>query len=158
MTSLFYIGAHQVPPPDSELSKNVHENLPSSLLELLANDLYWFATTPNISKNALGKQLQMKKKIFPEGNSYPKCFKEAMKMITPFLSTIESHHVCVKDCIWYFGKYENCQKCPVCNEPRYTPSGNPRRVFYYMPLKDRLVRIFSDAKLSKLVQDHANIM
>ncbi|KAG1885263.1 hypothetical protein F4604DRAFT_1730884 [Suillus subluteus] len=52
------------------------------------------------------------------------------------LSGIEPRniHCCIKSCIAYTGQYVHDERCPFCNEARYTKHGRPRCTFMYIPL------------------------
>ncbi|KAG2121439.1 hypothetical protein DEU56DRAFT_746664, partial [Suillus clintonianus] len=60
------------------------------------------------------------------------------------LSGIEPQniHCCIQSCIAYTGQYVHDERCPFCDEARYTKHGHPRRTFMYIPLIPRLQALF----------------
>ncbi len=62
----------------------------------------WFSTFPGISKEAFNKLLSLLHDfILPSGNNLPANYREAKKMIDPYLSPITEYHCCINDCIIY---------------------------------------------------------
>ena len=64
---------------------------------------------------------------------------------------------CVNSCICYAGHYRPLEKCPRCNEPRFSghdSHGNrhPRRQFLYIPLIPRLRAFLQTAHMAELLQ------
>ena len=132
-------------------------DLKKTLLDVLCNEFYWFATTPSISKAALDKQIQIKHKSYPKGNIYPKSLNDALKLIKPYLSSMKKYELCINDCIIFHENDKATTVCPKCGENRYKENGCARRTFMYIPLKDRLVRLFAQSSTSKLLQDHSDV-
>jgi hypothetical protein len=68
-------------------------------------------------------------------------------------------HVCVNDCIaFYNSKFdpsyqfagEQWEQCPECGEDRYQAgTRQPRKVFYYVPLRDHVDSVFCRSALTK---------
>ncbi|KAG1743594.1 uncharacterized protein EDB91DRAFT_1236645 [Suillus paluster] len=60
------------------------------------------------------------------------------------LSGIEPQniHCCIQSCIAYTGQYVHDERCPFCNEGRYTKHGHPQRTFMYIPLIPQLQALF----------------
>ncbi|PIL32951.1 hypothetical protein GSI_05069 [Ganoderma sinense ZZ0214-1] len=50
----------------------------------------------------------------------------------------ESYDCCINSCCAFTGPHASLSACPYCSEPRYNPSGKPRKVFIYLPVIPRL--------------------
>lgn len=64
---------------------------------------------------------------------------------------------CVNSCVCYAGHYGPLDKCPECNEPRYSEHDShgkrrPRRQFLYIPLIPRLLAFFESVHMAELLQ------
>ena len=56
---------------------------------------------------------------------------------------------CIKSCIAYTEKYRSSLRCPICQEPRFSANGQPRRIYYYLPLIPRLQAFFESTEMIK---------
>ena len=145
------------PVEDSVLRQPVYPGADFTLLDVLANDFLWFASTPSLSKNALQKQLKLKAKTYPKGNTYPDTLHKAFALVGPFMIPLRRIEVCINDCVAFERQYKSLESCPACGESRYSSNKSARRVFFYMSMKDRIRRMFADVKTSKLLQSHAEV-
>ena len=122
----------------------------------------WFSSYPGISKSAFSRLLYILNAfILPTENNLPQTYDNLQKKIKPFLSPIVDYHCCVNDCVVFrdsdSGKYSKLLKCPMCNEDRYEHGTKiPRKRFKYLPLENRVRRLFADPKTSKLLQNHTS--
>ncbi|KAK9371615.1 uncharacterized protein V1513DRAFT_386496, partial [Lipomyces chichibuensis] len=57
-------------------------------------------------------------------------------------------------CVCYFGEYQQHLQCPKCAAERFSGSKKPNKTFNYIPLEPRIRAIFSNERLSKLVQEY----
>lgn len=67
----------------------------------------------------------------------------------------ERYDCCVNSCCAFTGALSEAQVCPYCNEQRRDKQGRRRQVFRYIPLASRLVALFSNQKISGLMQYRA---
>lgn len=116
----------------------------------------WFSSHPSLSKEAFTMNLQLWHSILPEGNCLPTTYKEAYRVIQPYLVSEVVLHACQNDCILFRGEFEKSVSCPKCHQPRYkTGKANvPQRTFHYLPLGPRLSRSFGTKDISYLLQSH----
>ncbi|KAM7437639.1 hypothetical protein ABFA07_012747 [Porites harrisoni] len=63
----------------------LHSSLTCTLFETLVHLFDWFSSHPSISKEAFSKNLQIWHSILPEGNLLPTCYRDAYKIIKPYL-------------------------------------------------------------------------
>lgn len=64
--------------------------------------------------------------------------------------------VCYNNCMLYYKENKNKDKCDVCGTSRYEEGQNgiPRKVLRYLPIKDRLQRLYHHERTAKLMQSH----
>ena len=136
-------------------SPPLHNSLTCSLFETLVHLFDWFSSHPSISKEAFSKNLQLWHSLLPEGNSLPISYRDAYKIIKPYLDPEIIFHVCVNDCILFRGANKDHLVCPKCKEPRFKKGNTPRRTFHYLPLGPRLARSYGTRDISHLLQSHA---
>ncbi|KAJ6451859.1 hypothetical protein C8R47DRAFT_998287 [Mycena vitilis] len=58
------------------------------------------------------------------------------------------YHCCPNSCVAYTGSYADLSHCPFksCQQPRFTASNKPRRLFCYLPVIPRLQGFFNNPK------------
>lgn len=110
--------------------------------------------------------LRILKTMLPEENTLPETTYEAKQVLCPLGLEVRRIHVCPNDCILYHKQYADLDACPVCKASRYkrkksagegkkSKRGGPAKVVWYLPIIDRLKRIFANPKEAKLVRWHA---
>ncbi|GJR91574.1 uncharacterized protein Tco_0215585 [Tanacetum coccineum] len=92
---------------------------------------------------------------------------QAKKLICPMGMEIEKIDACPKDCMLYKGNDKDLHACRICGKSRYkrkkdtplnpdvTKNGPSAKVLWYLPIKPRLERLFSNEKDAKLLRWHA---
>jgi hypothetical protein len=63
---------------------------------------------------------------------------------------------CVNSCCAFTGLRAKDQQCDICKHPRFNIAGKPFKVFSYLPLLPRLVKLFESAKLSNEMRYRAH--
>ena len=122
----------------------------------------WFSSYPGVNKSAFSRLLYILHSfILPAENNLPPTYADLMKSIRPFLSPVKDYHCCVNDCVVFHdshaGEYADLSKCPECDEDHYEPGTViPRKRFKYMPLENRVRRLFANEKTSQLLQTHSS--
>jgi len=68
----------------------------------------------------------------------------------------EKIHVCQKNCMLYYKDNSEKQKCDFCDTPRSVDGSNkvPRKVLRYLPITDRLQRLYAHEQTAKMMQWH----
>ncbi|KAF5309636.1 hypothetical protein D9758_018932 [Tetrapyrgos nigripes] len=84
-----------------------------------------------------------------QGEPLPKLHTQRRRLL--FLAGFkpQEYHCCINSCVCYAGTYADHQQCPYCKEPRFKPSGKPRKFFTYIPLIPRLRALFQNHDLAK---------
>jgi len=118
-----------------------------------------WATRHKITLEALEALLQLCGSILlPEPNGIPKTIHRLETMLGLDLTQFE-RHVCINDChVFEFRskseKKEHLdEKCPKCNERRYTEKGQPRKKFYSIPLTWQIENLKRMPEFSSLVEE-----
>ena len=122
--------------------------------------------------------LVLLKELFPKPNSLPTSTYKAKNLIYPLLLGVRKIDACVNPCILFCKEYDTFHRCPTCNTSRYK-TGNqsegqdaaldeveesapykdnktkiPQLVMWYLSVKDRLKRLFSNPRDAELMRWH----
>lgn len=64
--------------------------------------------------------------------------------------------VCKNNCMLYYKDNKHKEKCDFCGTSRYEEGQKkiPRKVLRYLPLKDRLQRLYANEETAKLMRSH----
>jgi len=113
--------------------------------------------------------LELVKDKLPEGNTLPNRNYEAKKYFVRWVWNIKKIHSCPNNCILYRNEYEDLRRCPRCGLSCYkvkvyqndeidefTKEGPPPKVVWYLPIIQRLKRLFANADDAKNLRWHAN--
>lgn len=118
-----------------------------------------------VSDVALTEFLLLFKSILPKGETLPKSFYLARKLISDLGLNYEKIDACPNDCMIYWKDRASFLFCPDCGESRYknnkSPNSNgkeckvPQKVLRYFPLAPRLQRLYMNHQTSKEMTWHA---
>ncbi|XP_043807679.1 uncharacterized protein LOC122722088 [Manihot esculenta] len=115
-----------------------------------------------LSDKAVNSIMQLFKEVLPDGETLPKTFYEARKIICDLGLHYEKIHACVNDCMLFWKEHVKAESCLVCGESRWKTTENdsskmsmnkktskkvPRKVLRYFPLKPRLQRLFMSSDI-----------
>ena len=90
--------------------------------------------------------------MLPYGNILPDSY---VMMIQPYLVNTITFHVCANYCVIFKSEYSECDACPNCECSQYKPNSKiPVRRFIYMPLGQRLQRLYGTSNIFQLLQSH----
>ncbi|GJT39211.1 putative ribonuclease H-like domain-containing protein [Tanacetum coccineum] len=104
--------------------------------------------------------------MFPK-SKLPSSTYQAKKLICLMGMEIEKIDVCPKDCMLYRDNDKDMHACRICGKSRYkrkkdtplnpdvTKNGPPAKILWYLPIKPRLERLFSNENDEKLLRWHA---
>lgn len=138
------------------------------------------------SDTSFSELLNFLKKVFSKPNGLPSDTYQAKKILCPLTLEVQKIHTCPNYCILNRKEYESLDCCPTCNTSRYkqvtedgprkknkmlqkrkrnvtTVQGEdtterkvPALVMWYLPVTDRLKRMFSNPRDAKLLIWHFN--
>lgn len=109
--------------------------------------LLYYKMRHNWSNNSVDKWLQFLKKLLPKGNTVPSTTYEAKSLLRGLGFTYIKIEACRNDCVLFWKDNVELDKCPICNEPRWSynsvkSSKITYKVLKYFPLKPRLKRLY----------------
>ena len=149
-----------IPDFDIEGDVKLYEGSSLSCLQAVSLLLSWFSSSPGMSKRSLSSLLNLlHTHILPLGNVLPSSYRQAVKLLQPYLSPVKDYHCCVNDCIIYrdysMGKFSKLTSCPICGEPRFKPDKkSPRKRFKFLSVATRVKRLFGNSTTSILMKSH----
>nr|ABA97946.2 transposon protein, putative, CACTA, En/Spm sub-class [Oryza sativa Japonica Group] len=111
--------------------------------------------------------LELLKDLLPEGNNLPQTTYEAKQVLCPLGLEVRRIHACPNDCILYYKEYADLDVCPIYGASRYkraksegegskSKRGGPAKVVWYLPIAERMKRMFANKEQAKLVRWHAD--
>ncbi|KAM3216975.1 hypothetical protein P3L10_026418 [Capsicum annuum] len=148
-----------------EVKRELYPSSKYSLLSFLVRLLH-FKFLNGWSNNLFSMLLELLKDVLPEGETLPKSFYDANKIIKDLGLEYKKIHACPNDCMIYWDEMKDRTDCQVCKAPRYRnfkggsfncssdSSEVPEKVFRYFPLISQLQRLFMSAKTSTQMRWH----
>ncbi|XP_012840363.1 PREDICTED: uncharacterized protein LOC105960705 [Erythranthe guttata] len=113
------------------------------------------------SNKSFDMMLTLLKKALPHGETLPKSYYDAKKILNDLGLGYTAIHACKYDCALFWKEYENYQECPVCGTSRWKVSNAkrkqiPHKILRYFPLKPRLQRLFMSPKTAADMRWHSD--
>ena len=105
-----------------------------------------------IDVNLGDRSFEKLSRAFPALGNLPSLKRIQARM--EFLSGVKpvTYHCCVDSCCCFAGPFATQIACPYCGKPRFTPSGKPRKLFHYIPLTSRLLALYTNPELAKMLR------
>ncbi|XP_069110224.1 uncharacterized protein [Argopecten irradians] len=123
-----------------------------TVLQWLAMQFHLFSSHPSMSKEMFTNNLKLNCFLNSHLNQrqlhpIPTTYKEARKMIQPYVLQKQVYFSCVNDCKIFKNenKSDQCQFC----------GSREKKRFIYLPIGPRLARYFGERNLAKLLHDHS---
>uniref|UniRef100_A0A453E1E7 Uncharacterized protein n=1 Tax=Aegilops tauschii subsp. strangulata TaxID=200361 RepID=A0A453E1E7_AEGTS len=94
----------------------------------------------------------------PPGANLSKDFYQSKKLLEGLAMPYVKIDVCKNNCMLYYNKdSEHKEKCDICGTSRYEEDQNKaaHKVLRYLPLKDRLQRLYAHEETAKHMQSHS---
>ena len=139
---------------------------PTTVEDVLVQCFGNFVDRQGMTKAALSEDIFKIKSNLPSPNNFPSSYQQARAFIADQLPDVTTFDSCINDCI-LFRKYRDGRDytelfyCPSCKEPRYNikysyetgspVEGSSRKKVKVIHMKDRLVRMFGESNIAKLV-------
>ncbi|KAG8383125.1 hypothetical protein BUALT_Bualt05G0152200 [Buddleja alternifolia] len=102
--------------------------------------------------------LKLLKKALPNGETLPKSYYDAKKVLNDLGLGYIAIRACKYDCAIFWKEYENFEECPVCGTSRWKVNNKgkkiPHKVLRYFSLKPRLQRLFMSSKIAEDMRWH----
>ncbi|XP_056847467.1 uncharacterized protein LOC130498122 [Raphanus sativus] len=101
-----------------------------------------------------------REEYLPEENLCAESYYEIQKLVHSLGLPSEMIDVCIDNCMIYWEKDAELLECKFCKKPRYKPQGRgrnrvPYQRMWYLPIKDRLKRLYQSAKTAASMRWHA---
>ncbi len=140
---------------DRKLYDGANED--QTLLRSLAKHVMTYIGNHGFTQKAMDEIFKTHKYDLPSGNCFPSNWKEAKALLKDTLVPLKKYDCCPNDCIIYrkvLGgeDYSKLTECPVCQESRHKDGTKiARKLFTYMPIKQRLQKYFGDTSIARLL-------
>lgn len=132
----------------------VHENTSHSSLSAIAR-LLALKAQYNMSIGHFEANLELIHELLPPESKLPKDFYQSKKLFEGLGMAYVKIDVCYNNCMLYYKDNKDKDKCDVCGLSRYEGNGQvPRKVLRYLPITDRLQRLYLHKDTAKLLQSH----
>ncbi|XP_037451250.1 uncharacterized protein LOC119321825 isoform X3 [Triticum dicoccoides] len=140
----------------SSADEIVHENTTHSRLSAVAR-LLALKSQYNMSIAEYDDVLQIIHELMLPGANLSKDFYQSKKLLEGLGMPYVKIDVCKNNCMLYYKDNEHKEKCEICGTSRYEEGQNkvPRKVLRYLPLKDRLQRLYAHEEIAKHMQSHS---
>lgn len=134
----------------SSADEIVHENTTHLCLSAVARSLA-IKSQYNMSIAHYDDVLQIIHELMPPDANLSKDFYQSKKLLEGLGMPYVKIDVCKNNCMLYYKDNEHKEKCDICNTSRYQEGPNkvPRKVLRYLPLKDRLQRLYAHRETAK---------
>ena len=139
----------------SSADQPVHESTTHTTLSAVAR-LLALKSHYNMSIAHFEANLELLNEILPPESKIPKDFYQSKKLLEGLGMRYVKIDVCYNNCMLYYKENEKKDKCDVCETSRYEegPGRVPRKVLRYLPITDRLQKLYAYEKTAKMMQSH----
>lgn len=136
-------------------NESVHDNTMHTSLSAIAR-LLALKSEYNMSIAHYDDTLQLIHELLPPDSKLAEDFYHSKKLLQGLGMTYIKIDVCYNDCMLYYKENEHKDKCDFCNTPRFEDGQNkvPRKVLRYLPITDRLQRLYAHEETAKAMQSH----
>ena len=133
----------------------VHEDTKHSSLSAVAH-LIALKSQYNMSIAHFEANLELIHELLPPESKLPKDFYQSKKLFEGLCMPYIKIDVCYNNCMLYYKDNESKKKCDVCGTSRYEVGSSrvPRKVLRYLPITNRLQRLYAHKNTAKLMQSH----
>ena len=134
----------------------IHENTTHSCLSAVAR-LLAMKSQYNMSVAHYDDVLGIIHEFLPPESKLAKDFYRSKKLLEGLGMPYVKIDVCYNNCMLYYKEDEHKEKCDFCGTSRYENGQNktPRKVLRYLPIKDRLQRLYAHEEIARLLQSHS---
>jgi len=100
--------------------------------------------------------MELMHELLPPNSKIPNNFYQSRKLLEGLGMPYHKIDVCDKNCMLYYKDYKDKDKCDICSTSRYKDGSNkvPRKVLRYLPIIDRLQRLYAHEGTAKLMRSH----
>ncbi|XP_020876240.1 uncharacterized protein LOC110227178 isoform X1 [Arabidopsis lyrata subsp. lyrata] len=125
----------------------------------LASRMMNIKTDNNLSEVCMDSWAELISEILPEDNLAAESYYEIQKLVSSLGLPSEMIDVCIDNYMIFWKNDDQLQECRFCGKPRYKPSTGRTKVPYhrmwYLPITDRLKRLYHSERTSASMRWHA---
>jgi hypothetical protein len=135
--------------------EQVHEQTLHSSLSAVAR-LLAIKSQYNLSVACYDDYMELMHELLPPNSKIPNNFYRSRKLLEGLGMPYHKIDVCDKNCMLYYKDNKDKDKCDICGTSRYKDGSNkvPRKVLRYLPITDRLQRLYAHEGTTKLMCSH----
>ena len=135
--------------------EKVHEKTLHSSLSAVAR-LLAIKSQYNLSVACYDDIVDLMHELLPSNSRFPKNFFRSKKLLEGLGMPYQKIDVCYNNCMLYYKGNSEKDKCDICDTPRYKDGSNkiPRKVLRYLPITNRLQRLYLHEGTAKLMRSH----
>jgi len=96
--------------------------------------------------------MELMHELLPPNSRIPNNFYRSRKLLEGLGMPYHKIDVCDKNCMLYYKDNKDKDKCDICGTSRYKDGSNkvPRKVLRYLPITDRLQRLYAQVAHNQL--------
>ncbi|XP_066357918.1 uncharacterized protein [Miscanthus floridulus] len=135
--------------------ERVHDQTLHSRLSTVAR-LLAIKSQYNLSVACYDNYVGLVHELLPPNSKIPQDFYRSKKLLEGLGMQYHKIDVCEKNCMLYYKDNKNKDTCDICGTSRYKDGSNkvPRKVLRYLPITDRLQRLYAHEGTAKLMRSH----
>jgi hypothetical protein len=135
--------------------EQAHEQTLHSRLSVVAR-LLAIKSQYNHSVACYDDYMELIHELLPPSSKIPKNFYRSKKLLEGLGMSYHKIDVCDKNCMLYYKDNKDKDKCDICGTSRYMDGSNkvPHKVLRYLPITDRLQRLYAYEGTAKLMCSH----
>jgi hypothetical protein len=139
--------------------EQVHEQTLHSRLSAVAR-LLAIKSQYNLSMACYDDYMELIHELLPPSSKIPKNFYHSKKLLEGLGMPYHKIDVCDKNCMLYYKDNKDKDKCDICRTSRYMDGSSkvPRKVLRYLPIIDRLQRLYAHEGIEKLMHSHKKLL
>ena len=142
-------------------NQQIYEGCREGLSKLsLAARMMNIKTDHNLHEVCMDAWTDLFKEYLPIDKLSAESYYEIQKLVTSLGLPSEKIDVCIDNCIIYWRKSSGLLECKFCKKPRYKPERRgrnriPYELMWYLPITDRLNRLYQSQKTAAAMRWHA---
>ncbi|XP_019082581.1 PREDICTED: uncharacterized protein LOC104704465 [Camelina sativa] len=113
----------------------------------------------NLSEACMDDWAELFTEVLPEGNQATGSYYETETLVQKIGLPYHTIDVCIENCMLFWKEDGNLEHCKFCGKPRYKSSEGRTRIpfsrMWYLPIADRLKRMFQSEKTASSMRWHA---
>ncbi|CAA7034270.1 unnamed protein product [Microthlaspi erraticum] len=113
----------------------------------------------NMTERGVDQWAELITELLPDENHATESYYEMEKLMRNLALPYHTIDVCIENCMIFWREDEKWDACKFCGTPRYKPSDGRTKIPYsrmwYLPIGDRLKRLYQSEKTASAMRWHA---